>query len=347
MDYEIRKVFRVTRYDPEARLELVSLCLEDDALSWFNYEVEHRPFHDWVKFKRRMLARFADSFEKTPGKPFFGIQQTGTIAEYVREFQELASQVHVAEEQKIDVFFNGLKKEMKEVVKMKEPKTLPDHIEAVIKMEDSEFCRLVAANKPTENRVMKQGVNTQFRTVQTTVNQPWKSRQPSVEAGIKPGNQKPHDKPLFPLKLSDEEYEFKKKNGICFKCPEKWSQTHQCRNKQLQVMIVYQGMELELNEEEFQDASKHLQETTTEVIELSLHSFMGRSSPTTTKLEVRIGKLKVVVLIDSGATHNFISPATVQRAHLTSTVSDDMKVMVGTGITVSGSGICKAVQLQL
>ncbi|KAF3523107.1 hypothetical protein F2Q69_00046933 [Brassica cretica] len=128
------------------------------------------------------------------------------------------------------------------------------------------YDRVVKSNSVMERRLDE--LDIRFQSVgglQTTVNQPWKSRQPSVEAGIKPGNQKPHDKPLFPLKLSDEEYEFKKKNGICFKCPEKWSRTHQCRNKQLQVMIVYQGMELELNEEEFQDASEHLQETTTEL----------------------------------------------------------------------------------
>lgn len=60
------------------------MCLEEDALSWFNYEIEHRPFYDWHEIKRRMLARFADSFEKTPGKRFFGIQQVGTIVEYIR-----------------------------------------------------------------------------------------------------------------------------------------------------------------------------------------------------------------------------------------------------------------------
>ncbi|KAG2254002.1 hypothetical protein Bca52824_084138 [Brassica carinata] len=110
------------------------------------------PF-DWIANSKRyfrvmrVLARFAESFEKTPGKRLFGIQQTGSLAEYVREFQELAHQVKLAEENLIDIFFNGLKQEFKEVIKMKEPKTLPDHIEAVIKMEDSEFCRMFAATK--------------------------------------------------------------------------------------------------------------------------------------------------------------------------------------------------------
>lgn len=72
----VERYFGVTRYDPEARMDLV-IELEDDALSWYKYEVEHRPFVDWSEFKRRMLARFAEFYEKTSGKRLFGIQQTG------------------------------------------------------------------------------------------------------------------------------------------------------------------------------------------------------------------------------------------------------------------------------
>lgn len=45
-----------------------------------------------------MLSRFADSYDSTLGKKLFGIRQIGTIAAYVREFQEVASQVKVSEE---------------------------------------------------------------------------------------------------------------------------------------------------------------------------------------------------------------------------------------------------------
>ena len=34
------------------------MSLEEDTLSWYNYETEYRPFADWNEFKRRMLARF-------------------------------------------------------------------------------------------------------------------------------------------------------------------------------------------------------------------------------------------------------------------------------------------------
>lgn len=59
------RYFRITRYDPAGILDLVSMSLEEDALSWYNYEIEYIRFNDWHEFKHRMLAQFADSFEKT------------------------------------------------------------------------------------------------------------------------------------------------------------------------------------------------------------------------------------------------------------------------------------------
>lgn len=163
----------------------------------------------------------------------------------------------------------------------------------------------------------------------------------------KPCTTKTGDNHQGPVKLSDTDYDYKKKNTLCFKCPERWSRTHICRYKQLQFFIVSQGTEIYLMEDEFQYAEEHITKTTTEIIELSLYSFMGWSSPTTTKLEGRLGKLRVVVLIDSGATHNFISPKTVQRARLKETITKYISVLVCTEITVSGSEVCKGVQLQL
>lgn len=121
-----------------------------------------------------------------------------------------------------------------------------------------------------------------------------------------------NEKSSPPIKLSDAEYDYKRKNGLCFKCPERWSKTHVCKNKMLQVMVVAQDCELEIVEEEFHEACEGVENN--EVMELSLHSFFGWSSPTTTKIRGRVGKTSVVVLIDSGATHNFISPDIVERS---------------------------------
>lgn len=78
------------------------------------------PFADWMQFKRRLVARFRQRIEDDPAKRLFSIQQTGSIANYVQEFEELRSIVTGVDKRNLEhIFFNGLKLEMKEVIKMK------------------------------------------------------------------------------------------------------------------------------------------------------------------------------------------------------------------------------------
>lgn len=52
------------------------------------------------------------------------------------------------------------------------------------------------------------------------------------------------------------------------------------------------------------------------VAEVSINSVVGLTSPQTMKLRGRIGETKVVVLIDSGTTHNFLSEKVIEQLGL-------------------------------
>lgn len=303
---------------------------------------------DWSDFKKRMLARFAESYDSTPGKKLFGIKQTGTIAEYVREFQELATQVKVAEEHLEDIFFNGLKKEFQEVIKMKEPVGLPNFIAAVISMEDSDFCKLIAG-KASETKAVKQGKGVHFRSAAINQNAvrarvQGDTGQQNVK-GEKQVGQRANNTNMTQYKLSELEYAAKKRTGTCYTCDEKWSKTHVCRNQELNVMVVLTDHGSECGDEMFHDTVEEVNEKVAEIMELFLYSFFGSSSPKTTKMWGSIGKIKVLVMIDGGATHNFISPTVVMQAQLKKEEQSTMKIKVGTGIVVTGNGVCKRVPL--
>lgn len=74
---------------------------------------------------------------------------------------------------------------------------------------------------------------------------------------------------------------------------------------------------------------------------------MGITSPRTMKLLGCIRGDEIVVMVDPGAIHNFISKEAVQKLGIPVLRSKEFEVSLGTGDSVMGEGICKSVVLEL
>lgn len=82
---------------------------------------------------------------------------------------------------------------------------------------------------------------------------------------------------------------------------------HECVNKELRILLVINGCEIEVDEDEEESVKReHMEEDQKELMELSLNSFLGISSPTTTKMKRWIGRIEFIIMLDSGETHNFM-----------------------------------------
>lgn len=79
------------------------------------------------------------------------------MGQYVKAFEELITQVKgIDEPNLISKFYTGLKPEMQQVIKLKEPKGLRNLIAAVVKMEASTFCQVMSTgHKPEEYQKFK------------------------------------------------------------------------------------------------------------------------------------------------------------------------------------------------
>ena len=83
------------------------------------------------------------------------------------------------------------------------------------------------------------------------------------------------------------------------------------------------------------------------MVELSVNSVVGLSSPKTIKLLGEIKGEGVIVMIDSGATHNFISVEMVWKWGMEVERATSYGVVLGAGLTVKAEGIYRGVELKL
>ncbi|KAF8095647.1 hypothetical protein N665_0327s0003 [Sinapis alba] len=139
----------------------------------------------------------------------------------------------------------------------------------------------------------------------------------------------------------------KRRLGLCYTCDAKWSRQHVCPNATLQVLTELNGMDVSLIDQEVWDTEDDDILWEPQLKSISFKSFMGSSSPTTTKLRGMLKKLTMVVMLNSGATHNFISPALAGQTRLKVEKRRDMEVMLGTWVYVHSLGVCTNVQITL
>ncbi|KAL4027645.1 hypothetical protein IC575_010820 [Cucumis melo] len=118
------------------------------------------------------------------------------------------------------------------------------------------------------------------------------------------------------------------------------------------LLVKENGEELEIIEEEFFDAETEIKPPEVQGvenlnIELSINSVVGLTNPGTMKVKGKLGKEEVVVLIDCGATHNFIAEKLVEKLKLPMKETPNYGVILGSGTSIKGKGVCDKVELWL
>lgn len=106
-------------------------------------------------------------------------------------------------------------------------------------------------------------------------------------------------KQIVPFKrLTDVEVQTKRKKGLCYRCDEKFTIGHQCKNKELQELVIRE-IKVTSEEELAHDSSEEravIGNTEVEkaeanrAIELSINSVVGLTTLGTIKLNYKLGQ---------------------------------------------------------
>lgn len=109
-------------------------------------------------------------------------------------------------------------------------------------------------------------------------------------------------------------------------------------------MLIVEEEEEKQGSEGGEDDTEHAH---FDMAEVSLNSVSGLTPPYTMKVKGEMGGMEVVVLIDSGATHNFVSTKLIKKLGVEASVTNAVKVKLGNGMMVTSWGTCKGIMLNL
>ncbi|KAA8538317.1 hypothetical protein F0562_027860 [Nyssa sinensis] len=309
---------------PEAhKVSLASYHLEGEANQWWQWI--HRTFSEegrhlsWADFKDELWARFGPSECEDFDEALSRIRQDGSLCDYQREFERLGNRVRGwTPRALVGTFMGGLKMDISDGIRMFKPQTLKKAI-GLARMRDDQLTRQKRFVRPAPPLRAPLALPPVSRVATPTTTAPVR-------------------------RLTWDEMQRRRAQGLCFNCNDRFTAGHKCQGPRLLMLEGDNGSTnlLDSNVTEEQP-TEEIHEELFEP-EITLHALTGWTAPKTIRLAARISFHDVIVPIDSGSTHNFISErmANLLRLPVVPTEAFTVRVASGTNLRCQGRVGCGA-----
>jgi hypothetical protein len=178
------------------------------------------------------------------------------------------------------------------------------------------------------------------------------TKKPSLIPLLKPFNITHPSTPLKIQKLTQEKMVECQLKGLCHNCVDKYFLGHQCKEHKL-FMVIFEDVSDEevkvLPVVELPKPTDLTLPSDSPAVEsvISLNTLIGFSAPQTLKLIGYIKHREVIILIDSGNTHNFIHHRIAQETNCYIRATHTFQIMISIGGSMKCGGRCKNVCLQI
>ncbi|GAU42300.1 hypothetical protein TSUD_136860 [Trifolium subterraneum] len=354
--------FRVQNTMPAVKVSLAQLCMEGSTIHFFNSLLREKEDLSWEELKEALLERYGGHGEGDVYEQLTELKQEGTVEDYITDFEYLIAQIpKLPEKQFQGYFLHGLKVEIRGKVRsliamgeMSRSKLMQvtRAVEKEIQGKNGSGSNHNRGSKPSSG-FQRFGPNGPNRN-----NSDWvmvRNKESGGNGGVRSGSSGlksdkqaqgdrkrsgPRDRGFN--HLSYNELMERKQKGLCFKCGGPFHPMHQCPEKQLRVLIVDDEEEegeiiaVEVDEEE--------EEGKGEMSILNLHHIVHETHHTM-KFQGTIHGVEVLILVDSGATHNFISQKLVHQMDWLVDATPHLNVKLGNGVQVATQGVCRDLEV--
>jgi hypothetical protein len=305
--------------DDLAKLWYGVLHLDQERWKWWQWRKTSRQgYNAWTQFVTELYERF--DTDNNHLVHLTKLKQSGTVEDFIATFEHLAFRT----EGMTDAFFrecfiSGLKDEIWAHVLMARPSSW---VEATKRAKEAQ-----------------QVVSSQ-------------NRKPSFIPHPKPVNPTTPSAPLKIQKLTKAEMVEHQLKGLCYNCDDKYFSGHKCK-EQNHFMAISEDISEEDIETLLVSESPEITDITppsdppkVEPV-ISLNALTGFSAPQTLKLIGYIKHWKVIILVDSGSTHNFIHRCIAQETHCYIHAVNNFQIMIANGGSMKCGGHCENVCLQI
>ncbi|KAH0781471.1 hypothetical protein KY290_001069 [Solanum tuberosum] len=133
--------------------------------------------------------------------------------------------------------------------------------------------------------------------------------------------------------------------GHCFGCHDKFAPGHRCKSAKLSLMEITGEGQLEEVDEVNAVIGDNPQEN--DLAEISFHAILGQSVGATMKLQGEINGKEVLILVDSGSTHNFVADSIVEEHNIPVEMVSTFGVQIRNGDIIHCNKVCRNLQIQL
>lgn len=367
--------FRVQGTRSELKVDLAQLCMEGPTLHFFRALLDDDEQLSWEKLKEALLERYGGLGEGSVFEQLSSLRQEGSVDEYIQAFECLVAQVaKMPDEQYMGYFIHGLRdgirgrvRSLKSIGPISRPRLL--NMARAVEIEVQERRSGWSGSRVTGSRGSASWAAHSRSTIVSGTGSANSGRSQNNDwvyvRGAKEGLDKggtgtgprgggrserrqfgPRDRGV--RQVSYQQIEECREKGLCFKCGGPFHPKHQCPDRQLRLMITE---EEDVDEGEVQVMSVEGDEEE-EDGELSLMSLHGRVVPQTSscrtmKLKGEVQGVPILLLVDSGATHNFISHKLVKAMGWCVDPTTSLQIKLGDGFKAKTQGECKEVLVKM
>lgn len=324
--------FQVCSMHPDTWVNCAAMYFIDGALSWLQSSEAHLRLPLWKDFAKAICAQFGRADFQLYLRQFNKLKQTGTVAEYTSKFNELMHNLtahHNSWEPAYFVthFIDGLHRDIRAAVILHQPVDLDTAVDlallqvGVLESYKQEPRRTDFSPMP---RALPRTAMPLPTPPQNRVSSSSPYRSDDRRISDAPRSQSSDDK-VAALRA------YRRARNLCFTCGEKYNREHRCGST-VPLHIVEELLALIQPAEEIEaPVTSASSEHGSQLMHLSQAAAEGRQGATTMRLQGWIQQHEVLMLVDSGSSHTFVSSDLAERLQFPRSATRPLRVKVANG----------------